>query len=237
MYIALGDSLSAGVGATDPTATAFVPLVHESLGPGYELLNLGHSGDTSQKLLDHGHLEQAVNEITRRHSDSDPNNDVKLVTLEIGGNDLLALNISLVVSGTCPDLQAALQKRECREPLSQAVQRFEPNLSTILARLREADPQVPIVLMTLYNPASGRLSILSQLAELVLEGQSNTPFPEGINDIIRTEGQEEGVILVDLYPLFEGKASELISQDSIHPNDEGYRVMAEAVIHAIEEAR
>ena len=236
-YIALGDSLSTGVGASDPATTAFVPLVHESLGPGFELLNLGHSGDTSQKFLDHGHLDQAVNEITRRHSDRDPNNDVKLVTLEIGSNDLLALNISLVVSGTCPDLQAALQKRECREPLSQALQRFEPNLRTILARLREADPQVPIVLVTLYNPVSGRLSILSQLAEMVLEGQSNTPFPEGINDIIRTEGQEEGVILVDLYPLFEGKASELISQDSIHPNDEGYRVMAEAVIHAIEEAR
>ena len=42
---------------------------------------------------------------------------------------------------------------------------------------------------------------------------------------------------MDLYPLFEGKAGQLISQDSIHPNDEGYRVIAEAVIQALGDMR
>ena len=32
---------------------------------------------------------------------------------------------------------------------------------------------------------------------------------------------------------FEGKASQLIAQEDLHPNDEGYRLMAEAVILAI----
>jgi len=236
-YIALGDSISAGVGASDPTSTAFVPLVQKSLGPSFELLNLGHSGDTSQSLLDHGHLDKAITEIKQRRDDKNPNNDVKLVTMEIGGNDLLALNISLVVSGACPDLPAALQKRECVDPLTQAFQRFDPNLRAALTRLREADPELPIVLMTLYNPASGRLSILGQLAQLVLDGLPNTPFAEGVNDIIRAQAQEKGAIVVDLYPLFEGKAGQLISQDSIHPNDEGYRVIAEAVIQALGDVR
>jgi lysophospholipase L1-like esterase len=41
------------------------------------------------------------------------------------------------------------------------------------------------------------------------------------------------VILVDWYPLFEGKAGQYIASDLIHPNDEGYRVMAEAVLDAV----
>ena len=50
LYIALGDSLSEGSGASDPAATAFVPLVHQDLDEPYELLNLGHAGDTSAQL-------------------------------------------------------------------------------------------------------------------------------------------------------------------------------------------
>jgi lysophospholipase L1-like esterase len=42
------------------------------------------------------------------------------------------------------------------------------------------------------------------------------------------------VKLADVYPLFVGKAQEYISQDIIHPNDTGYRVMADAVIAVLQ---
>ncbi len=232
-YIALGDSLSEGVGASDPAATAFVSLVHQSLGEGFELLNLGHSGDTSRQLLDHGHLDQAVAEIQQRSGDDDADNDVKLISLEIGGNDLLNLFSNLVLSGTCPDLETSLNKPECVNALQTALTDFEPNLRTTLDRLQQAGPGVPIILMTLYNPFSGSVQVFAELGELSLEGLPDTPFPEGLNDIIRAQAQETGVTLVDLYPLFEGKALTLIAQDFIHPNDKGYRVMADAVIAAI----
>jgi lysophospholipase L1-like esterase len=61
----------------------------------------------------------------------------------------------------------------------------------------------------------------------------DTEFPEGLNDIIRAEGRQQGVILVDWHPLFEGKAGQYIYSDLIHPNDEGYRVMADAVLDAV----
>ena len=233
-YIALGDSLSEGVGASDRATTDFVPLVHQALGDDFELLNLGHSGDTSRELIDHGHLEEAVNAIEERNGDDDRENDVKLVTLEIGGNDLLDLYFADVISGTCPDLQTALEKPECIFPLRTAFERFEPNLDSVLERLRGADPAVPIVLLTLYNPFSGRIPAIAELAELALEGRAGTPFAEGFNDIIRATGGDHAVVLVDLYPLFEGKAQELIAQDLIHPNDAGYRVMADAVLAALE---
>jgi len=234
-YVALGDSLSEGVGASDQALTAFVLLVHQALGDDFELINLGHSGDTSRDLIDHGHLDEAVAAIEEQNGDDDADNDVKLVTLEIGGNDLLDLYFADVVSGTCPDLQTALEKPECVNPLRTAFERFEPNLDTVLERLRAADPAVTIALLTLYNPFSDTIPVIAELAEVALEGRADTPFAEGLNDIIRATGGEHNVVLVDLYPLFEGKAQELIAQDLIHPNDAGYRVMADAVLAALEE--
>ncbi len=99
----------------------------------------------------------------------------------------------------------------------------------------EADPELRIVVMTLYNPFSGDTGLasvptISQLAEMALEGLDDTPFSTGLNDIIRDVVEERGLPLVEWWPLFEGKAGEYIASDYIHPNDEGYRVMADAVL-------
>jgi lysophospholipase L1-like esterase len=230
VYIALGDSLSEGVGAGDESY-AFVSLVAEGLGEGVALHNLGHSGDTSEDLFVHGHLGDAITELRDRNGDDDPGNDVRLVTLEIGGNDLLQLYFSLVVTGACPTVQESLAKAECVDALSVTLERFEASLGAALDRLLEADPALNLLLMTIYNPFSGGFQPVDELAELALEGDT-APFEEGLNDIIRRAAAERGVTLVDWYPLFRGKANEYIYSDLIHPNDEGYRVMAEAVLAA-----
>lgn len=232
-YIALGDSLSEGVGASVRGESDFVSRVWAGLPGELELLNLGESGDTSGDLIGHGHLDTAVDEVERRRDDDDPDNDVKLVTLEIGGNDLLNIFFDLVLPGTCPSLKEALAKPVCVGALRDALDEFRPNLAEAIDRLQAADPDLPIALMTLYNPFSGGLQPVDEMAELALEGSAGTEFPEGLNDIIRAEGREQGVILVDWYPLFEGKAGQYIASDLIHPNDEGYRVMAEAVLDAV----
>src|SRR2546425_3746049 len=76
VYLALGDSLSAGNGASDRSTTAFVPLVHKALGPNVELMNLGVPGDTSSDLLNGGPLDRAIAEITQRRNDSIAGNEV-----------------------------------------------------------------------------------------------------------------------------------------------------------------
>jgi lysophospholipase L1-like esterase len=237
LYIALGDSLSEGVGASDRSA-AFIPLVQEGLGEGLDLMNLGHSGDTSSDLLAHGHLERAAAEVGERNSDDDPNNDVKLVTLEIGGNDLLRLAPSLILTDTCTSVERALERSECVDALRETLDEFGQNLGTALDRLREADADLAIVVMTLYNPVPGRFGLIgtegvSEMAEMALEGLPNTAFPEGLNDVVRREAGERGAVLVDWHPLFEGKANEYSADDFIHPNDAGYEVMAEAVLKAV----
>jgi lysophospholipase L1-like esterase len=234
LYIALGDSLSVGVGASDRNGTAFVPLVHEALGENVGLLNLGHSGDDSEELIEHGHLHTAIAEIGARNGDAEPGNDVILVTLEIGGNDLLDLYFGLVVPGTCPNLTEGLQKPVCVEALQGTLDAFTPNLRDTLQRLRQADSDLRIVLMTLYNPFSGStVTAFEPIGDLALEGNPDTIFLSGLNDIVRAEAQTASVIVADLYPLFVGKGREYIAPDLIHPNDTGYRVMADAVLATI----
>jgi lysophospholipase L1-like esterase len=235
LYIALGDSLSAGVGATNRATTAFVPLVREGLGPN-GLINLGHSGDDSFEITEHGHLEEALAVIEARNSDDNASNDVELVTLEIGGNDLLDIYFDLVVPGTCPNVEEGLRKPVCVNAIQDAFDAFSPNLREILAALQDADPDLPVVLMTLYNPFSGStITAFEPIGELALEGTPGTPFPEGLNDLIRAEGEAADVTVVDIYPLFVGKGDEYIALDLIHPNDTGYRVMADAVLAALQD--
>ncbi len=238
LYIALGDSLSAGVGASDREATGFVPLVHKGLGERWQLINFGRSGETSDDLLNRGFLDATIALIQYRNGDDNPDNDAKLVTLGIGGNDLLAMVETVVLSGTCASVEETLAKPECVDSLRETLDRFGANLAIALDRLVEAGPGVDIVVMTLYNPISGFIGLsglpaMAEVVEMALEGLPGTPFPEGLNDIIRGEVEERGLILVDWHPLFEGKANEYIARDFIHPNDNGYEVMAEAILETV----
>lgn len=229
LYIALGDSLSQGIGASDMGKTAFVPLVAATLD-GYELLNLGHGGDTSTDLLQHGHLDEAIATIEERNGDASGGNDVRLVTLEIGGNDLLQIYFSLVQTGTCPDVATSLDKPQCVDALRSAFDGFRPNLTKALDGLRDADPSLPVLLLTLYNPFQ-HFPGAGELGELSLEGKLDTPFTAGLNDIIReVAAGRDDVTVVDVYSRFQGRSQELIAGDLIHPNDAGYQVMADAVI-------
>ena len=236
LYIALGDSLSAGIGSSDPNHTSFVALVHKALGPDFGLMNLGVPGDTSDDLLYDGPLTQAIQEIGARRSDGIDGNEVEVVTLEIGGNDLLALYDDFVLTNECPSVPEGLERPVCVQALRDVLDRYEPNLRLVLQRLAEADPGLPVFLMTLYNPFSGGAVNIDEIGELALEGMPDTPFEDGLNDIVRRVGAEAGVEVVDVYPLFVGKLGEYIAQDLIHPNDCGYAVTAGQFITALSEA-
>jgi lysophospholipase L1-like esterase len=233
LYIALGDSLSYGNGASDRNTTAWVPIVRQTLGADWALMNLGIPGYTSADLLNKGEVSTATSEIVRRKRDSIASNEASAITLEIGGNDLLALYDDLVLTGTCPTVTESLGKPECVNGLRNVLDEFTPNLEEAIDELQQAAPGVPIFLMTLYNPFSGGSDNLDQLGALALEGKDGTVFPTGLNDEIRTVAEEKGVNLVDWYPLFLGKQSEYISQDLIHPNDAGQAAMALAVLQAM----
>lgn len=241
LYIALGDSLAAGTGASNASSTAYVPLFHEYLrealeNPDLALLNLGHGGDTSADLIEEGRLARAVDEIRARNFDESPDNDVQAVTLDIGGNDLLGLFFSLVIPGTCPDVETFLAEPRCFESFQDTLDGLRGNFDQALDELGQADPDLPVLTADLYNPFSGAEPAVDELAEAALEGREGSPVEEGLNDVIRSVAREHGVPVADWYLAFQGKSSEFVSSDQIHPSDAGYRAMTDALIAVYEGA-
>ncbi|UCC49225.1 MAG: SGNH/GDSL hydrolase family protein [Gemmatimonadota bacterium] len=241
VYVALGDSLAEGVGASDPSSTAYVPKFHEYLQDALgitdlTLMNLGHSGDTSVDLIEHGHLAEAVREIGARNFDEIPENDVQVVTLNIGGNDLLDLFLDLVIAGTCPELETSMAKPECVDALQDALDGLRENFDQALDELEHADPDLPILTADLYNPFSGSNLPFDEVAEWALEGREGSPVEEGMNDVIRSIAAEHGVPVADWYSTFQGKSAQFVASDRIHANDAGYTAMTDALAAAYEAA-
>jgi lysophospholipase L1-like esterase len=231
LYIALGDSLTAGVGSSDRLSHNFPSLVAQALGLAH--MNLGHPGDTSADILSHGHLDLAVAETLSRARDDDPGNDVALITITVGGNDMLAFYEDHFLTGQCPDIPTVRARPDCVKALEATIRQLGDNLGRILSRLREAAPQAEIVVFTLYNPFAGQDSPLAQMGDLVLEGGPDPFLPQGVNDVIREAAKTHGAKVADAFPVISGRR-DLIAQDGIHPNDRGYEVMAQLVLKALQ---
>jgi acyl-CoA thioesterase I len=236
VYLALGDSLAAGVGATDPTRLGYVPRLFDYFrGIAHfgvdTLTDVGVPGETSTSLLNGGQLTNALAAI------NDPTTDVRVVTLDIGGNDFAPL-----IKPGSPCL-ANPTGVPCQQAIATTLVTFARNYAAILTQLNAAlatDPgDETILVMTYYNSLSGTGSPFESIIDAVLLGPDLTvncatsPTTWGANDIITCVGAQHGAVVADVYPFFQGKASTLtrLTEDQ-HPNNAGYALIANAFMRA-----
>lgn len=228
-YVALGDSLAFGVGANNPAAEGYVGLTEFSLEQtqryvetGLDVINVSVPGATSAEVLQpDDQLDKAIEEIATREDDDTEGNEVELISIDIGSNDLLAL---AEADSPC-STDAASQ--ECIDSLSQMLRTLQENVITILSRLREAAPTAHIYIIGMYNPYSGTDNPLDIIANVGVQQ---------VNGVVSAVAADEmlQVRYVSVFELFEGRGTQWIASDGIHPNNDGYRAMAEALLAAIQ---
>ena len=165
-YVALGDSLSTGGGATPGHSYVDNVYAHEeSIIPGLQVKNLGCAGDSTTRMI-HGGL---CSDYTTGNQLGDAEaflashvGEVKFVTIDVGGDDVDGCAPNGVINETC---------------VQKGLQAVATNMQTILAGLRTAGGNVPIVGMVYYDPwlafylkggsgqqaATASLSLLHQL--------------------------------------------------------------------------
>jgi lysophospholipase L1-like esterase len=240
-YMALGNSLGWGYGASDPATKGYVPLFHdylesrEPLHIPLLLNNLSIPGATSASLIT-DELPAALAELKARNGDWWwwPFNDVKVVTVDIGGNDLLALLL-----GVCA---VDPTSRACADDISSTLATFSANFDYILGELRAAaGPRTTIIVMTYYNSLVGNgcpMSGLASLGEMVLEGNPALGLPVGANDLIRSIAAAHNAEVAELvpggvFPALLGPSN--ILPDCVHANDSGYQIIADAFEQAFED--
>ena len=234
LYIAMGDSLAWGDGASVPERNGYVPRLAGYFsgaknGGADRLINVAVRGATTADLRA-TQLEDAVSLI------GNPATDTRVITLSIGGNDLL----DLINDPSDPCLLDATSPT-CQFLLFTAMSGVATNMPVILGTLQAAlveDPGAESIYVLLpYNAFSGTGHPLESLIASVMLGVDGTvdctvdPSQFGLNDILGCAAMASGAVVVDAYPLFEGHSLELTHMGegfNVHPNDDGYEVIAKA---------
>ncbi len=145
LYVALGDSLAAGYqpGGAELRDTAYPALTATRLEAGggdLTLENLGCSGETTTSLVKGGTCDFAAgSQLEQAEKLLAASTDVALVTIDIGGNDLLrCVRGGAQIDTACVRTGVATVKK---------------NLPAILERLRAAaGDDVPVLVLGYYNP-------------------------------------------------------------------------------------
>ncbi|MGE0600309.1 MAG: SGNH/GDSL hydrolase family protein [Dehalococcoidia bacterium] len=233
-YFSLGDSIadaegasSQGLGYVSLFATKAWPLLGFSGTPSdrgdYGL----RGGETSTTMMAAGgQLDRATAEISRRNSDADTANDVRLITIDIGGNDFRAL------TRTGSPCLANVLGPACQAAVADVTNTFNTNYPIILQRVRAAaGSKATIIAMAFYNPFSGTGQAVDAPGDIVVGQLAAQAKAAATSSAVNA-------IWVDLAPLFQGKAPQLthIAESNIHPNDHGHAVIAEAVYQALKTA-
>lgn len=241
VYLALGDSWTAGEGATNPATEGYVPQLLQILQTSWDcspsrsgisgngckhlqLVNLGrsaspgHPAGVTTPLVAAEQLPVALPLLTSRNGDANPRNDVELITLHVGGND-----VTEPVAAAC----LAEFTTSCVTVIQAELRQFESDYRAVLGKLRKAaGPGTRIVVGTYDNPVPfcdlNRIAGAARLAAILLEGGAPPLVNEGLNDIIRTVSAEYDAQAADVYGHLDEREDWVGGGDCLHPTDPGY---------------
>ena len=222
-YVAIGDSLTKGVGDSTNQG-GFVPLLAQSLsnesGLEFKAINYGVSGNTSSQILSRMQEKKEIRKDLKR---------AQLLTITVGGNDLRK---AILEDTSNLDL----------DRFEKASKTYEKNLKQIIELARKDNPDLPVYVVGIYNPLYLNFPDLTELQTLVDQWNQRTEeilsayqgvYFVPINDLLyKGIDGKSGVTESEL-----GKETvtndALYDEDSFHPNNTGYEIIKEAVLEKI----
>jgi lysophospholipase L1-like esterase len=195
-YVALGDSLAAGTGAShEGYVDRYAAYLENDTGARVSITNLGRNGQTSSELL-----YALRNDPSWRRA--------------VGEADVLTVNIGINDLGHAAE---AYEGRACggtdnQDCLREAVQTVEDNWNAIVAELLGLRSTTSTIIRSAglgYTPRFGTEEVFK-------------PYLDEVNGRIEKTASKNGIPYIEAH-LDSGH----LSQDGLHPNDEGYEVIAE----------
>lgn len=249
VYLALGDSWAWGQGADDPATEGYVPQLADALREDLDclparsadaadgckhlqLLNLARPataelpGVDAQAVITE-QLPVAVPLIEMRNQDKSRRNDVEVVTLHVGGNDVFQPIADACLAGF---------SEACVVTIVTEMAFFEGELEVVVGQLRAAaGDDTPIVLGTYDNPVPycflGQIPGASDLGAVVVEGTPDGAL-DGINDVVRRVAADYDAEVAEVFGTFT--AEDFVGGlDCRHPTASGHDIVTEAFLGAL----
>jgi lysophospholipase L1-like esterase len=245
LQLALGDSWAVGSGAAEDSEGGYVSQLHEALQedfkcltgpdeglrpgacPHLELLNIAHGGDTTPDLIA-TQIPDAEALLQSRNGNLDSRDDVELVTLHIGGND---------VNGPILDACVFPPLGDCPGTIQTELADYQEDLDPALSRLRAAaGPDTRIVMGTYDNPFRDQSPLTCRLAgnpfvvalgDLVLEGGAGL---QGLHDIMRSVAARYGIEVAEVFGDLNRQND---WSDCLHPTAGGYGKVTDAFLEVL----
>ncbi len=212
-YIALGDSIAAGLITSLPRTRGYPALVADALEKldasqpeptALKSVNLAVPGETDESFISSGQLQSFKDEIASVKSRGA---DLQLVTITLGGNDILQLQTK-----SDADRQAGLDK-------------FRSSYPAVISDIEQAlgDLKPTIVVTTYYDLTGGDPQIKNTDAWWVAQ----------FNDVIKSTAKQQGLKVADLETAFRGHIQQWTWYPlDIHPNNDGHAEIAKLVWQA-----
>ena len=226
-YVAVGDSLTEGVGDTTNQG-GFVPLLSQAMTDTYNYQvtysNYGISGNTSQQILSRMTKQEAIQKSLAK---------ADMMTLTVGGNDVMAVirkHLTKLSVSTFKKPSTAYQKR----------------LRQIIELARSENEDLPIYVVGIYNPFYLNFPEMTEMQEIIDNWNESTEsvtdeydnvYFVPINDqLYKGIDGEEGIVSTsgDQTTVINDA---LFSGDHFHPNNIGYQIMSDVTMEKINETK
>lgn len=250
VQLELGDSWTYGEGAPVPAEDGYAGVVYESNLTALDCIparadeaadgcrqlqriimarpGTAENPGVTTDLLISQQLDPATAEIMARNNDSNPRNDVEVILISVGGNDVSAPILQACLGGLDPT---------CLGVINERIGHVDDNLDVIFGALRQAaGPETKIATITYDNAIANcdlaQIPGATELADLVLEGYSPLGIT-GLNDVIRENATAHGLSVGDTFGRLD-VAQWVGGQDCLHPNGAGHAEVGQIVTAAIQ---
>lgn len=200
--VALGDSLTQGVG--DPTDEG-----------GYiGILNRMINKEDEQfvHFYNHGKRGSRTDHLLMTINDKDVKKDLKqadIILISIGANDIMQIFKENFTNLTLT-------------PFVAEENNYEKKLEEIFSDLRKINGRAHIYLLGFYNPFGQHFADIEELDVIVSNWNE---IGENVTTSLKN------ISFIPIKDLFTDETNNLLADDFFHPNYEGYRLMAERVLH------